>query len=75
MTEYRIEYSIQRQEPGEEDFTEIGFGSSGAHVDLDSAAYAVESDVQNGIWETKRGQPSPDEIVRAIQDEKMANDD
>lgn len=34
MTEFRIEYTIQRLEPEAEDFTEIGFGSSGACSDL-----------------------------------------
>lgn len=61
-TEYRIEYSIQRQQPGEDDFTEIGLGSSGAWNSVNQAAYAVESYVQNREWETEKGQPDPDTI-------------
>jgi len=60
--EYRIEYSIQRQLPGEDDFTEVGFGSSGAWNDVASAAYAVESDIANRNWETQAGMPDPDEL-------------
>jgi hypothetical protein len=29
-TEYRIEFTIQRREDGDDDFEDIGFGSSGA---------------------------------------------
>ena len=64
MTEYRIEYAITRRLPDEGDFVEIGFGSSGAWSNLDAAAYAVESDIQNGIWETLPGQPDPAELTR-----------
>jgi len=66
-TEYRIEFAIQRRLDGEEDFTEIGFGSSGAHSDLDAAVYAIESDVSNGQWETEAGQPDPDDVMAAIE--------
>lgn len=66
MSEYRIEYSIQRKQSGEEDFTEIGFGSSSAWDDLESAIHALGSDIQNGIWETEPGQPDPAEVVAEI---------
>ena len=59
---YRIEYTITRRLPDEEDFTEIGFGSSGAWSSLGAAAYAIESDIQNGTWETLPGQPDPAEL-------------
>lgn len=52
MAEYRIEFSITRRDDGAEDFTEIGFGSSGAWGDVDAAAYDVQSIVQNQEWET-----------------------
>lgn len=61
-TEYRIEYQIQRRQPGEDDFTEIGFGSSGAWTSPDQAAYVLSSAVQNRGWETEPGQPDPDTI-------------
>ena len=61
MSEFRIEYSIKRSEDGE-DFTEIGFGSSGAWGDVDSAVHAVTSYIQNRQWETGPGMPDPDEV-------------
>lgn len=65
--EYRIEFSIQRQRPDEDDYTEIGFGSSGGGcTSLDEAAYAVESYVANGHWETSDDMPDPDEVMSDI---------
>lgn len=61
--EYRIEYTIQRQREGEEDFAEIGFGSSGTWDDLDACAHMVASAVANGEWETEGDQPDPDEVM------------
>ena len=60
--EYRIEYTIQRRRPGDEDFTDIGFGSSGGWADVDAALYAMSSDVDNRQWETKAGMPDPREV-------------
>jgi hypothetical protein len=62
MTEFRIEYSIQRQQPGEDDFTEVGFGSSGAWSSLDQCASMLAGDVQNRAWETSEGMPDPDSL-------------
>ncbi len=59
MSEYRIEFSIQRRADGAEDFVEIGFGSSGAWSDVDQAAFDVESIVQNREWETSGDMPEP----------------
>lgn len=61
-TEYRIEYQITRRLPGEDDFAEIGFGSSGAWSDVNQCAHTLESDIQNRQWETEAGQPDPDEV-------------
>lgn len=61
MTKFSIEYSIKRQQPGEDDFTEIGFGYSGAWSTVDQAAHMVESAVQNREWETSAGMPEPAE--------------
>jgi hypothetical protein len=58
-TEFRIEYTITQRLDGEDDFTEIGFGSSGAWGDVDQCAYAVSSSVQNYAWETEPGMPDP----------------
>ena len=62
MTDYRIEFSIQRRADGEDDFAEVGFGSSGAEGTVDQAAYMVESVVQNRAWETNPGMPDPDSL-------------
>lgn len=71
-TEYRIEYAIQRRLPGQDDFTEIGFGSSSGAPDLDAALYAIESDVGNGIWETEGDMPDPDDVMDDIRAAKEA---
>lgn len=63
-TDYRIDFSVQRRGPGDEDFTEIGFGSSAGCGSVNSAAYAVESMVQNRIWETSPGMPEPESAGR-----------
>ena len=60
MSEYRIEYSIQKLRDGAEDFTEIGFGSSGAWDDLDQCAHILTSAVENRKWEM----PSPETPTR-----------
>lgn len=62
--QYRIEYQLQRRIEGEADYTEIGFGSSGGWGDIDAAAYAIESDIQNRSWETEPGHPEPKEVDR-----------
>lgn len=61
-TEYRIEYVIQRRLPGEDDFTEIGFGSSSAWTSVDQCAHILSSDVQNRQWEHESHQPDPSEV-------------
>jgi len=62
-TEYRVEYQITRRLPGEDDFTEIGFGSSGAWSSIDMCVHIVGSAVQNGEWETEPGMPLPKEVI------------
>jgi len=63
MTEYRIEYQIQRQRDGEDDFTEIGFGSSGAWGSPEQASYMADCAIQRGEWETEPGMPSPADVL------------
>ena len=63
MAEFRIEFTIQRRGEDEEDFTEIGFGSSCAVVSVDLAAGEVESMVQNRMWETGPDMPDPRELT------------
>ncbi len=60
--EYRITFAIERQQPGDDDFTEIGFGSSGAWDSLEQAVHIVSSDIQNWQWETEGDMPSPESI-------------
>lgn len=59
--EYRIDYTLLRRRDGEDDFTEIGFGASSAAGSVDSAAYDVESQIENRLWETQGDMPDPDE--------------
>ena len=61
MAEYRIEFTIQPRDSNGGDFEDIGFGSSGAWGDLDTAAHMVNSAVQNREWETGPGMPDPTE--------------
>lgn len=65
--EYRIDFSIQRREEDEEDFTEIGFGSSGAWDDLAACTHMIDSGVSNWEWETEPGQPDPGEVRDQIE--------
>lgn len=67
-TEYRIEFSIQRRRGDEDDFTEIGFGSSGAWHDLDACTHWIDSGVTHGEWETSPGMPNPDDVMAEIRD-------
>ena len=68
-TEYEITYSLRCRQPDDDDYTEIGFGSSGGWSSPEACAYAVGSDIQNYCWETERGMPDPDKIRADIEDE------
>lgn len=61
MADYRIEFTIHRRDDGEADFTEIGFGSSGANGDVDAAAYEAHTLLQRREWETDVGMPAPED--------------
>lgn len=56
---YRIEFTIQRLRDGEDDFSDVGFGSSGEWNSVDAAMHAVSSQIQNREWETEPGMPDP----------------
>jgi len=56
---YRVEFQVQRRLPGDEDFTEIGFGSSGGCGSIDGAAFAAECLIERREWETTDGMPDP----------------
>jgi hypothetical protein len=75
MTDYRIEFAITRRCEGEEDFTEIGFGSSGEHDNLDACNYAIDSMVSHGQWETESGQRSARDRRVAAEALRAASDD
>lgn len=66
MTEYRIEFQIQRCAEDGSEFEEIGFGSSGGWSTIDQCAHMLSSAVQNGEWETEKGQPDPDEVMAEL---------
>lgn len=59
MSEYRVDFSITRRQGGEDDFTEVGFGSSGGWSTVDQAAHIAQSMVENREWETSAGMPDP----------------
>lgn len=67
-TEYRIDYTITRRRPGEDDFAEIGFGSSGAWTGIDQCADMVGAAVQHREWETSDGMPDPDDVEEDTPD-------
>ena len=69
-TEYEILYQLGRRLPGENDFTEIGFGASSAWTTPGQCAHILMSDVQNYGWETEADMPDPDEIKHAIESEE-----
>ncbi len=60
--DFRITFSIERRLPGEDDFTEVGFGTSGTSSTVDHAAHLLNSALQNGEWETSPGMPEPSEV-------------
>lgn len=62
--EYRIEFSITRRLPDEDDFTEIGFGSSGAWGSVEQAEHMMGSAISSREWETGPGMPDPSEVDR-----------
>jgi hypothetical protein len=61
-TEYRVEYQIQRKRDEDDDFVEIGFGSSGGWDSVEQAGYIAETAIQRGEWETEPGMPDPAEV-------------
>lgn len=61
--DYRIEFSIQRRADGEDDFTEVGFGSSGSWGTLDQCTHMIGSAVTHGEWETTQGMPDPGDLL------------
>lgn len=43
MTQYRVSYAITRRRDGEDNFTEIGDGSSGTYDSVEHAAEAASA--------------------------------
>lgn len=72
--EYRVEFQIQRRLPGDDDFTEIGFGSSGAWGDLDACTHGITSGITHGEWETEGDHPDPDDVMADIRAAQEAHD-
>lgn len=67
-TEYDIIWTIRRRQPGEEDFSDIGFGASSAWETPEQCGHTVLSDIQNYMWETEGDMPDPHEIREAIEE-------
>ncbi len=61
-TEYRIEFSVQRRRVEDDDFVEIGFGSSGSWDDLGVCSHMVNTIVQGREWQTTGTMPAPGDI-------------
>ena len=72
MDKYRVEFTIQRRQPGDEDFTDIGFGSSGASSSIGAASYEVGSMIDNWQWETQPGMPDPEALRIEARDRESA---
>jgi hypothetical protein len=68
MASYRIEFSVQRCDDDSEEYTEIGFGSSGTWDDVDAAEHAMGSVVQNRQWETSGDMPEPESVDESEED-------
>lgn len=51
VSEYRIDFAILRRDSGEEDFTEIGFGSTAAESSIEQAGFAAHGHIQNDEWD------------------------
>lgn len=65
--DYDIVYTIRRRLPGEEDFSEIGFGAAMGSTPDEAFCFAA-SDVQGFNWEIEEGMPDPEEIRREIEE-------
>ncbi len=66
---YRIDFTITRRRAGEDDFTEVGFGSSGSTTGgVDHAAHLLESVIANREWETSPGMPDPESLEMTFDD-------
>lgn len=65
-SEYRIDFTITRRRDDEDDFTEIGFGSSGAWDSLDACTHWIDAGVTHGDWETVPGMPDPGDVLAEI---------
>lgn len=61
-TEYRVEFSITRRRDDENDFTEVGFGSSGAWGSIGQASHMAASAIDRYEWETTPGMPDPEDV-------------
>lgn len=66
-TEYRIEYTIQRRRSVDDDFADIGFGSSGAWSDPAQCAHIVSSDDDNYSWERDGRMPDPEDVRAEVE--------
>jgi hypothetical protein len=58
VSEFEIVYTIRRN------YQDIGFGV-GMGGSVDSAAFDMESQIQNRVWETSAGMPDPREADNA----------
>jgi hypothetical protein len=64
---FRIDYTIAYRGPEDDDFREIGFGSTAGAATVDAAAYEMESNIQRREWETDGDMPDPS-AVKELED-------
>jgi len=61
-TEYRVEFTIQRRLDGDDDFTDVGFGSSGAWDSVAAANFSASTAIECREWETTGDMPDPSHV-------------
>ena len=70
MTDYRIEFTIQRRRDGQDDFTDVGFGSSGSWGSIAGASHMTETLLSRREWETEPGMPEPEDVDAEDSDDQ-----
>lgn len=73
MADYRIEFTITCREPGDGDFAEVGFGSSGAWPDIDAACHDASTIIACRQWETSPGMPAPESLPGQYSEARAAD--
>lgn len=62
---YRITFTIEGRGPDDDDFTDVGFGSSGSWPTIKAALNDLDAIIEHGQWETGAGMPEPADLLRS----------